>query len=111
MFLGGEPPPNSIVRKVDWRDNPWFPDVLREEMEWDRKRDPDKWQHIWEGHPIVRSEARVFKNWSVDDIEIPRDAIPRLGADWGFSIDPTVLVECYRAGQAYSLFSPRGIPR
>ena len=95
MFLGGEPPPRSIIRKVDWRDNPWFPDVLRVEMEWDRGRDHDKWQHIWEGYPIIHSEARVFKNWRVEELELPDDAVPRLGADWGFAVDPTVLVECY----------------
>ena len=97
MFLGGTPPPRSIVRKVDWRDNPWFPKVLRDEMEWDKSRDRDKWRHIWEGEPIVRSEARVFRNWSIEDIDekVPGGCVPRLGADWGFAVDPTVLVECY----------------
>ena len=99
MFLGGDPPPDSIVRNVSWADNPWFPDVLRQEMEWDRTRDSDKWLHIWEGHPVTHSEARVFRNWTVGDIDdaIPDDVwmAPRLGADWGFSVDPTVLIECY----------------
>jgi phage terminase large subunit len=98
MFLGDKgPPPRSIVREVNWRDNPWFPEVLREEMEWDKLKDRDKWLHVWEGHPIVRSEARVFRNWTVEDLDahIPADCVPRLGADWGFSVDPTVLVECF----------------
>ncbi len=98
MFLGGEPPPNSILVEANWRDNPWFPDVLNEEMLWDKRRDKDKWLHVWEGHPIKRSEARVFRNWEVDDLDdrLAQDkGIPRLGADWGFSVDPTVLVECY----------------
>ena len=43
------PPPESIVRRVNWEQNPWFPDVLRRDMEWDRKRDPDKYAHIWMG--------------------------------------------------------------
>lgn len=97
MFLGGEPPPDSIVRQVNWRDNPWFPDVLKTELEWDKGRDYDKYLHVWEGSPVIRSEARVFNNWRVEDIDemLPGDCIPRLGADWGFSIDPTVLIECY----------------
>ena len=101
MFLGGKPPPRSIVKQVNWRDNPWFPDVLREEMEWDKARDFDKYLHVWEGEPITRSEARVFQNWRVEDIddEIPDGCIARLGADWGFSIDPTVLIVCYVFGR------------
>ncbi|RUQ78348.1 PBSX family phage terminase large subunit, partial [Brucella abortus] len=97
MFLGGTPPPRSLVRKVDWRDNPWFPEVLREEMEWDKARDRDKWLHVWEGEPVSRSEQRVFQNWHVEDIDdqVPEGTAPRLGADWGFATDPTVLVECF----------------
>jgi phage terminase large subunit len=41
----------------------------------------------------------VFKNWKIDDFEAPPDAIHRLGADWGFSIDPTVLVRCHIIGR------------
>lgn len=103
MFLGeGSPPPRSIVRKVGWRDNPWFPDVLKEEMAWDKQRDFDKWRHVWEGEPVQRSEARVFKNWRTDDLDhLLTDPlnVPRFGADWGFSIDPTVLVKCYIVGR------------
>ena len=98
LFLGqGGPPPDSIVRRVNHDDNPFFPETLREEMMWDKSRDRDKWLHVWEGEPIIRSEARVFQNWRVEDIDelIPDGCIPRLGADWGFAIDPTVLVECY----------------
>ena len=101
MFLGGEPPPKSIIRKVGWRDNPWFPDVLVDEMEWDKRRDQDKYLHVWEGEPVIRSEARVFRNWTVDDLDDTRilEEVPRLGADWGFAVDPTVLVECYISGR------------
>lgn len=101
MFLGGPPPPNSIVKKVDWRDNPFFPEVLRSEMEFMKLRDPDKWRHIWEGEPLRLSDALVFRNWREDDLDddIPADARRRFGADWGFSIDPTVAIEVYTWGR------------
>lgn len=101
MFLGGTPPPDSVVRKVGHRDNPWFPQVLRDEMAWDKGRDIDKYLHIWEGEPVTRSEARVFRNWTVDDLDDTGilDEPPRLGGDWGFAVDPTVLVECYVSGR------------
>ena len=94
MFRGGEPPPDSIVRKVNFDANPWFPDVLRTEMEWDRRRDPDKYAHVWLGEYRRDSEARVFKNWVERDFDTPADARFYFGADWGFAADPTTLVGC-----------------
>lgn len=95
MFRAGEPPPDSIVRKVNWHDNPWFPDVLKAEMEWDRSRDPDKYAHIWMGEYWRNADAAVFRNWRIERLEVPADARPYFGADWGFAVDPTVLVRCY----------------
>ena len=92
-------PPDSVVIEVNWRDNPWFPDVLRREMEWDRTRDPDKYAHVWQGRYRQLSEARVFHNWKVEEFETPADARFYFGADWGFSIDPTVLVRCWVIGR------------
>lgn len=101
MFLGGTPPPDSIILPLSWRDNPFFPEVLRREMEWLKGRDRDKWLHVWEGQLLQRSEAKVFKHWRIDDLDdqIPEGAIPRSGADWGFSIDPTCGIKIYRWGR------------
>lgn len=100
MFRGPNgAPPGAIARRVSWRDNPWFPDVLRAEMEWDRRRDFDKYQWVWEGEYRKNSEAQVFKNWRVEPFEAPSDAVFRFGADWGFAVDPTVLVRCYIDGR------------
>jgi phage terminase large subunit len=95
MFRGPDgSPPGSIVRQVNYVDNPFFPDVLQGEMEFARKRDPEKYQHIWLGGYQRNSEARVFKNWVIEDFDRPKGTIHRLGADWGFSIDPSVMVRC-----------------
>lgn len=99
LLRGEDPPPDSIIVPVNFDDNPWFPDVLRAEMEYDKRRDPEKFQHIWRGSYVKNSEARVFRNWRVEEFEAPADAIHRLGADWGFSIDPTVLVRCHIEGR------------
>lgn len=95
LLRGAEPPPNSIVREVNFVDNPFFPDVLRAEMEYDRRRDPDKYAHVWLGKYNKKSEARVFKNWSLTEIEPPENTVFYLGADWGYSVDPTVLVRMW----------------
>ena len=88
-------PPRSIIRKVNYDANPFFPAVLREDMEWDKRRDPDKYRHIWLGEYLQNSEARVFRNWTVEPFDTPADARFYHGADWGFSIDPTVLVRAF----------------
>lgn len=88
-------PPDSRCVRITYRDNPFLPDVLRVEMKWDRARDTDKYEHIWEGGYEKRSEARVFKNWTVEDFETPDETIFYFGGDWGFSVDPSVLVRCW----------------
>jgi phage terminase large subunit len=88
-------PPDAVVIKTTYRDNPFFPDVLRKEMEWDRSRDIDKYNHIWEGGYEEKNEARVFKNFTVQEFETPADATLYFGGDWGFSVDPSVLARMW----------------
>lgn len=101
MFRGEEngPPPRSLVLQVNYQDNPWFPDVLREQMEYDKRTDFGKYQHVWEGAYLVRSNANVFQNWRIEEFEAPEDAFFRFGCDWGFSVDPTVLIRNYNIGR------------
>jgi len=99
LLRGEYAPDSSTVIKVNWSDNPWFPDVLREEMEYDRRRDPDKYLHIWQGEYQRNSESRVFRNWRIEEFEAQADDVLRFGADWGFASDPTVLVRCFIRGR------------
>lgn len=94
LLRGENPPPNSVVVEANYSDNPWLPQELVDEMEYDKRRDPDKYAHIWLGKYQQNSEARVFKNWTVEEFERPAGTIFRLGADWGFSVDPSVLIRC-----------------
>lgn len=43
------PPPNAKVVKINWSDNPWFPEVLRQEKDHLRATDPDSYENVWEG--------------------------------------------------------------
>lgn len=94
LLRSDTPPPNSIIVEANFVDNPWMPQVLKDELEYDRKRDFDKFQHIWMGQYRKSTEARVFKNWEVEEFDRPDGTVYRLGADWGFSVDPSVLVRC-----------------
>lgn len=99
LLLADPPPPDAVVLEVNYEDNPWFPDVLRQEMEYDKRRDPDKFAHVWRGAYRSNSEARVFKNWRVDEFDVSPEWILRQGADWGFAVDPSVLVQCAIVGR------------
>ncbi|ASY45358.1 hypothetical protein CJD35_13640 [Sphingobium xenophagum] len=99
LLRGEQPPPNAIVVQANYRDNPWLPDVLREELEYDRSRDPDKFAHIWLGEYQRNSEARVFRNWRVEECEPPNGVIFRGGADFGFSVDPSCALRCWIEGR------------
>jgi phage terminase large subunit len=80
----------------NYYDNPFFPNVLRRDMEWDRAHDIDKYLHIWEGLPLRHSQAQIFfGKWSVDEFEKPPEIDPLFGADWGFANDPVALVRLY----------------
>ena len=92
LLRGAEPPPGAIVVKANYRDNPWLPAVLQAELAYDQKRDPDKFAHIWLGGYQRHSEARVFRNWVIEEFERPSGTVYRLGADWGFAVDPSVLI-------------------
>lgn len=100
LLRGPEIPPNAIIVKANYTDNPWFGDTaLVDEMEYDKRRDPDKYAHVWLGEYQRNSESRVFRNWKIEEFDSPSGSHFRLGADWGFSVDPSVLVRCHIDGR------------
>lgn len=100
LFRDNKDDPNFVCIHVNYYDNPWFPDNLRRQMERDKARDPEKYQHVWLGHYWERSEASVFRNWRIAKVDPPKPGTTLLlGADWGFTIDPTVLILGYIVGR------------
>jgi len=95
LLRGPVKPPGAVVVQANYRDNPWFPQVLLPKVEFDRQYDKDKYAHVWMGGYEEHSEARVFRRWQVEEFDTPSNATLRFGADWGFSVDPTVLVRCF----------------
>ena len=100
FFEKNKDDPDFVSVTANFRDNPWFPAKLKHDMERDRAREPERYAHIWLGQYQTRSEAIVFRNWKVEDFkEPPGDTRFYLGADWGFSVDPAVLVRCFIKGR------------
>ncbi len=59
-FLRQEKPAGAVVIEANWRDNPWFPDVLRAEREIDLQLHADRYEHIWEGGYARAFEGAYF---------------------------------------------------
>jgi phage terminase large subunit len=91
-------PPDAQVVELNWRDNPWFPDVLNAQRKHDqRTMDPATYAHIWEGAYLQNSKAQILAGKvRVEDFS-PGEGWdgPYHGADWGFSQDPTTGVRCW----------------
>jgi phage terminase large subunit len=56
------PPSSAEVVKINWQDNPWFPDVLHQEMLDCKERDPDSYEHIWEGMCKQVVEGAIYRS-------------------------------------------------
>lgn len=92
------PPPGAVVRKVSWRDNPWFSPELRAEKDYAARVDPDAYQWIWEGMPRQVSDAQILRGkYKIEPFEPMQDVWsgPYYGADFGFSIDPSTLIKLW----------------
>ena len=53
-------PENAVVAKINWNDNPWFPDTLRLEMESLKARDPEAHRTVWEGFCRQTVDGAIF---------------------------------------------------
>jgi phage terminase large subunit len=88
--------PDVLRIECNYDDNPYFPEVLRTEMEWDRANDIDKYYHIWQGKCVQHSEAQIFYGkWVVEEIESPGNVFFYFGSDFGYGQDPATLNRCY----------------
>lgn len=114
-----EVPERTVVAKISWRDNPWFPDVLKEDMEVERRLSEAHYQHIWEGELRTKIGEMIprdlWQRW------LPGEAVKYkfrfISADtafsknvtadysvlqlWGFSTDHIDLLDSRRGRWSY----------
>lgn len=95
-FIANEPPDNAYVARVNYKDNPHFPEVLAEQMERQKLKDYGMYEHVWLGECLEHSDAQIFKGyWSVANFEEPSGVHKYFGLDLGFAVSPTVGIRCY----------------
>jgi phage terminase large subunit len=111
QLINGDRPDVRHVHTT-YLDNPWWGETLENERVQLLRTDPDAHAHIYLGTTRTHSKASVFAGkYSIEEFEPPsyRPGValpanwrspwhgPYLGADWGFSQDPSVLVLCWVA--------------
>jgi phage terminase large subunit len=55
-----KPPEDCLVQKVNWNDNPWFPETLRLEKDSLKNRDQEAYNTVWEGLCRQTVDGAIF---------------------------------------------------
>jgi phage terminase large subunit len=55
-----KPPTGAVVHKLTWRDNPWFPQVLKQEKDDLKFRDEAAYQNVYEGNCKSTVEGAIY---------------------------------------------------
>ena len=71
--------PRAKIVELNWRDNPWFPEILDRQRLKDKRERPDQYEHIWEGDFITVAEGAYYAR----QLTVARDEgrICRVAAD------------------------------
>lgn len=54
------PPEGSKIIEMNWRDNPWFPEILNRVRLEDLEKRPDSYDHVWEGGFKLVTEGAYY---------------------------------------------------
>ena len=82
------PPPGAVVQKINWSDNPWFPETLRAEKDALKARDPAAYATVWEGVCRQTVDGAIFaRELEMADIDgrigrVPYDPVKPVHAVW-----------------------------
>lgn len=88
------PPPDCISKKLMWYDNPWFPEVLKQEMEYCRKTNYEEYKNIWLGE-VRGIGAKIWHQY--DEKVHVRDFPMERIKEWG---------NCYMGMDPHSKYYP-----
>lgn len=96
MFVDS-PPDGAYVRKVNWRDNPHWPETLEDERKRLLGKDPNLYAHVYEGECLDITDAQVFSGmFEMRDFKPGADWDgPYFGLDYGYALDETAGVQLW----------------
>lgn len=98
-FAVKPPPPDMAeVVTINWRDNPWFPDILKKEMEDLRSRSEEDYQHVYEGACKQVVEGAIYRKELIEAekaqriCRVPVDAIRPVDTFWDLGFGDNVSI-------------------
>ena len=77
------PPPDAYVKKVNYNQNPWFPEELEKERLYLKEKNEDLYNHVWEGEVLSNRDGAYYAKF------IPNDQII------DFAVEPNIPVDSY----------------
>jgi len=104
-------PDNAFVKKVSWRDNPWFYETeLPAEMERLKTADYDEFLNVWEGHCKIALEGAVYKDelrLATEEgriTHVPYDTSKPISTYWDLGhADGTAIIFMQQIGMEYHI--------
>ena len=98
LLRGPQPPKDSCVVSVGWKDNPWFPSVLKDEMNQDYARDPEMADHVWGGNYEIVTEGAYYAKLLFEAeksgriTNVPYDPSEPVYTAWDLGLDDSTAV-------------------
>ena len=92
MLRGEERPTGSVVVRVNWDSNPWFPAELEQERLDCLRSDPEQYEHIWNGeYATVLEGAYYARQLATCKAEkrighVPIDPLMQVRAYWDIGV-------------------------
>lgn len=65
VLVGSKPDERTLVRKVNYYDNPFCPEEIRLQAEKCRRDNPEDFEHIWLGEPIRQGNYKLISSQRV----------------------------------------------
>lgn len=98
LFRTNAKDPDFICIAVGWRDNPWFPESLRKDMERDYANDPVNAEHVWGGgYEVIAQGAYYAKEMSAAKAgnritRVPYDPKLKVATAWDLGVDDATAI-------------------
>lgn len=100
-------PQNAILLKLNYSDNPWFPDVLEQERLDLKERDPVAYDNVWEGNCRTAVEGAIYASEVASSIEnhrvrdVPHDPLLLTQCVWDLGWnDQMTIIMCQKAANS-----------
>jgi phage terminase large subunit len=92
------PSDDTWLCEVNWRDNPWFPEVLEQERLKAQRTDPESYEHIWEGKPRRVAEGAIYRH-EIDALfadnrvrDVPYDPLMPVHTVWDLGWNDSMVI-------------------